>query len=226
MKLSLAKENTIRGKLFNVLLTLFIKPLIRLIWVKKTIDLENVPKVGACILAANHQSYLDFLAMSSVSPRKLTFLAADKFYTSRLCRPLMEYTGHIKVERENKDKGQVIELGLKVLEAGEILSIFPQGTRSRSNQIGKTFTGVAKFALAAKTKVIPLGIRGAYEIAPPNSKMPRLKKMLELHFGKPMEFKEYYDKEPNDQVYRDITNKIMIEIARLSDKEYTPEIIG
>ncbi|MFH1225768.1 MAG: lysophospholipid acyltransferase family protein [bacterium] len=213
IKFTIAKENTLRGKIVYLFLKMIIAPIVRLVWVKKITGQENLPKTGPFIIAANHQGYFDFISLVCVLPDKLTFLAAEKFFASRFWRPIMEYTGQIKVERysgDNKDKAAA--LALKVLECGKVLAIFPQGTRSRTGEIGQTYTGVAKFALEAGAPVVPIGIKGTFEVMPPSAKKPRTKKIIELHIGKPMEF----DGPQTPEVYRRITDEIMAEVARLA----------
>ncbi|MDD4333381.1 MAG: lysophospholipid acyltransferase family protein [Patescibacteria group bacterium] len=222
-ELVIAKEKTARGIIFYFFAKKFVAPIIKLIWIKKIFGLENLPKSGPCVITANHQSYFDFLGLFSVLPRKITFLAAEKFFTSRFWRPIIEYTGQIRVNRDSEDKKEVFDLGVKVLRDGRVLGIFPQGTRSRSGEIEKTFTGVARFALAARVPVIPVGIKGAYEIMPPQAKKPKLKKNLEIIIGKPMDFGKYYEVEKTPELYRRITNEIILEIARLADKKYVEE---
>ena len=221
--LTIAKENTIRGRMFNLSLKIFAAPFVRTFWVRDTAGLENLPHEGACIIAANHQSYVDFLSMVAVAPRRLTFLAAEKFYTSLLWRPVMEYSGQIKVNRKGNDKHRSIHQALKVLKSGNILAVFPQGTRSRSGEIGNTYTGVARLALTTGVPVIPLGISGAYEVWPPHAKTPSLRKVVRLSFGKPMQFEEYTGHALDGTIERTVMNRIMAEIARLAGKEYVPE---
>jgi len=135
----------------------------------------------------------------------------------------MEYTGQIKVERETGDKSEVLKKGLEVLKNKKVLGIFPQGTRSRSGEIERTYTGVAKFALEARVSVIPIGIRGAYQVMPPQAKNPKFKKKIEIYIGVPISFNEYYNKEKTSDLYRELTNKVMIQIAEFSNKEYKEE---
>lgn len=223
-KLTIAKENTLKGKLFYFLVRCFIAPIVRLIWVKKVSGRKNLPKSGPYIIAVNHQSYFDFISLVCVLPLKLTFFAAEKFFSSRFWNPIMQYTGQIKVERySDESKDQAISLALKVLENKKVFAIFPQGTRSRSGEIEKTYTGVAKLALKAKVPIIPIGIKGAFEIMPPQAKKPRLKKILEIEIGEPMDFSQYYDKGENPEVCRQVTNKVMLAIAKLADLVYKEE---
>lgn len=220
---NIAKENTFKGKLFSIFLKIIIGPLIKLFWIKRVNGLNNLPTEKPFIIAANHQSYFDFISLYSILPFQPVFLAAEKFYSSKFWRPIMEYTGQIKVEREAADKSQVMDTALQVLKSGKVLGIFPQGTRSRSGKIEKTYTGVAKIAIKAGVSVVPIGIIGAYRIMPPQAKKPLFKKIIQIHIGEPIDLTKYYDQEHNSKTYREVTNKIVKEIANLSNKEYKSE---
>lgn len=222
-KVIIAKEKTFCGYLFRFFAFLVIEPLIRLIWVKKVVGKEKLPKNGAYILAENHQSYFDWLTLYSIMSRRISFLAAEKLFTSKFWRPFMEYTGQIKVEREAEDKSVPFGLGLEILASGQLLGIFPQGTRSRSGKIEKTYTGVARLALEARVPVVPVGVKNAFEVMAPSAKKPKFKKIIEIYFGEPMDFSRYYDMPKTKELYRQITNEIMTEVARLAGLKYVKE---
>lgn len=223
--LTIAKEHTWGGWVFNnICVKLIAAPFVRTFYMKRVAGLEGLP-AGRFIVAANHVSFLDFLSMVACTPRKLTFLAAEKFYSSALWKPVMEYSGQIKVERASENQSHVIRTGLKVLKHGGVLCIFPEGTRSRDGQIGRTHTGVAMFALRTGVPVVPLGIRGAYDVLPPHEKWPRFRKIIELHYGRPMDLSEYGNGASNNAVLREVTNRIMTEVALLAGKEYVPECL-
>lgn len=211
------KADSIRGKVFQIFLKLIVCPLARLIWIRQVEGMENIPKSGALIVAANHQSYLDFICLVSVFPRRLTFLSAEKFYDSRFWRPVMEYTGQIKVERNSIDKADSIMKALQVLERSDVLAIFPQGTRSRTGEIGKFYPGAARFALQTGAPVLPVGIKGAYDAWPAHQSRPKFKKMIGINIGRPLHFSRSQNLE-NKNVGQ-AADYIMREIARLADKK-------
>jgi 1-acyl-sn-glycerol-3-phosphate acyltransferase len=189
--------------------------IIKLLWIKKAEGLENIPRKGAFIVAANHSSYFDFISLVAVLPRRVYFLAAEKFYKSKFWYPLVAGSGQIKVDRGNSDKKEVYEKVFSLLNKGKVLGIFPEGTRSPDGKIGKTFTGVAKFALTAKVPVVPVGITGAYEVMSRHDKHPNLKKNIVIKVGRPIYFDEYYGKNDDDLVLRRITDRIIEEIEKL-----------
>jgi 1-acyl-sn-glycerol-3-phosphate acyltransferase len=194
-------------------------PIIRKVWIEEIEGLENIPKDGPVIVASNHQSYFDFICFIAASPRKVHYLAAEKFYKSRVWRPVMNLTGQIKVDRLAHDKSEMYNKVYSALNQGEMIGIFPEGTRSSDGEIHKSFTGVAKFALGAKVPVLPVGIIGTYDIMSRNDKYPKLKK-AKIKIGKPMYFHEYDNIQPADSDYRLVTDKIMSQVADLAEKKY------
>jgi len=191
-------------------------PFVRIVWIKRVEGLENLPKSGAYIIAANHASYFDFISLISVLPRRIYFLAAEKFYKSKFWYPFVAWTGQIKVDRQSKDKAEVLKKVFTVLKNGKVFGIFPEGTRAGDGKIGKTFTGVAKIAIIAKVPVVPVGIIGAYEVMSRHDKRPKFKKNIRIKVGKPMYFEQYYNRANEPEILRSITDKIMAEVIKLS----------
>ena len=199
--------------------TKVIGPIVRWLWIHKVEGLHNIPKEGPVIVASNHESYFDFICFMAVCPRKIHYLAAEKFFESRLWRPLMHLTGQIKVDRKNDDKSEVHQLVHSALQQGRMIGIFPEGTRSQDGKLLKAYTGVAKFALKTKAPIVPVGMIGTYEIMSRHDKFPKFRK-ARIKIGEPMHFHEYYDIDHTDHHFRLITDKIMLKIAELIGEEY------
>ncbi len=196
--------------------------LVRLIWVKKVEGIENIPRKGAAIVAFNHQSYFDFLCFISISPRKIHFLSAEKFFTHPLWGPLVKMTQQIKVDRKNHDKGDLHETIFAHLEHGKMIGIFPEGTRSpHENEMLYAFTGVAQYALRGNVPVLPVGVKGTYDIMAKHDKKPKFKKIVTIHIGTLMHFPEYSHSKLDKKTFRLITDKVMLEIASLSGRNYS-----
>lgn len=213
-------KETIGIKFWYTLFRFFLSPIVRFIWIRKIEGVKNIPKSGPCIIAANHSSFFDFICFIAVSPRKIYYLAAEKFFKWKIWRFLVKATGQIKVERESKDKNEIYGIILSLLKQGKMFGIFPEGTRSPDGEIHKAFTGAAKFSLMARVPVIPVGIKNTFEILPRQKRFPKFRKIVEVKIGEPMFFSEYYGGEKDEKALREITNKIMIKIAELSDKKY------
>jgi len=194
-------------------------PIIKTFWIGEVIGLENIPKTGGCIIAANHESYFDFLCFTAICPRKLHYLAAEKFFRSSFWRPIMRLTGQIKVDRHSKDKEEAYGQVISALKQHRIIGIFPEGTRTADGELNRAFTGIAKFALKAQVPIVPVGIIGTYDIMSRHDKFPRLKK-ARIILGKPMYFHHHYDKHDDKLIHREVTNQVMREIANLVGKVY------
>ena len=197
-------------------------PLVTRIWIDQVEGLENIPKEGPVVVASNHQSYFDFICFVAASPRKIHYLAAEKFYKNRLWKPVMNATGQIKVERTSHEKSEVYEKVYSALSQGEMIGIFPEGTRSANGEIQKPYTGVAKFALNAQVPVLPVGIIGTYNIMSRHDKRPKFRgAKAKIRIGKPIYFSEYYGQKLSQDVYGQVTDKIMSQVAQLAEKSYS-----
>ncbi|NEE30046.1 1-acyl-sn-glycerol-3-phosphate acyltransferase, partial [Streptomyces sp. SID7982] len=90
-----------------------------------------------------------------------------------------------------KDAGQAaIREGLGVLGKGELLGIYPEGTRSHDGRLYKGKVGVAVMAITAGVPVIPCAMLGTFEIQPPGQKLPKIKQVA-IRFGQPLDFSRY-----------------------------------
>jgi len=197
-------------------------PIVKVIWIKSYSGLSNIPKKGAAIIAFNHQSYFDFICFIAICPRLVHFLSAEKFFDHHMWKHLMRLTGQIKVHRKEHDKHILHATVHDHLTNGKIVGIFPEGTRSADPiEMLHAFTGVAKYAIRGRVPVIPVGISGAHEVMSRSDKRPRFLKNIRFEIGKPIHFKDHYDKELSEMNYRQMTDVIMLEISRLSGKKYS-----
>jgi len=114
----------------------------------------------------------------------------------------------IPINRKAEDKRRVLDKALEVLKKGGIIIIYPEGKRNRKKELFEGKTGVAELAVKSGAPVIPLGL--IYK----NNNPPRLP--VRINIGRPL----YFRKSENCQNLREITDKIMREIAKLSEKTY------
>lgn len=193
-----------------------------LLFVKKVNGLENLPKDEGLILAANHSSYLDPIMIPAIFvkhyKRKVRYLGKKELFSPWVMRKVHEAGGTIPIDRGGDE--EALKNAIKALGEGKIIGIFPEGGRSRDGKLRKAKTGVARLALWGRSKVIPVGIKGSFDVWPAGKKFPKFKRNIEINFGKPIEFKEYYDKKINKKMLREITTMIMKEVAKLSSLKY------
>jgi 1-acyl-sn-glycerol-3-phosphate acyltransferase len=202
----------------------FLGPILRLLYRPKVVGLENIPAEGPAILAANHQSFLDDLLLPLVVPkRKVVFLAKADYFEKWYLRWFFKGANVIPVRRENASAAEAaLNTGVKALRDGNLVGIFPEGTRSPDFRLYRGKTGMARMALEAQVPVIPVAILGTFEAMPYDKRFPRPGK-TELRFGKPLTFERFFDRPADRFVLRSVTDEIMYEIMMLSGQEYVDE---
>lgn len=204
-----------------------IKPIMLGLYRIKVEGLENVPKRGAAIIAANHVSFLDsFFIPLSIKRRKMTYLAKADYFKSWKTSWFFKSVGQISCEREGGSKSQQsLEIALDVLKDGHLLGIYPEGTRSPDGYLYRGRTGVARLALASGAPVIPVGLVGTEDVMPKEKKIPRLwgQVKVTIRFGKPLDFSRFIGQEQDRFALRSVTDEIVYEIMQLSGQQYKDE---
>jgi 1-acyl-sn-glycerol-3-phosphate acyltransferase len=203
-------------------------PLLRLCFRPTVRGLENVPVTGGAILAGNHNSFLDNLLIPCVVPRRVTFLAKSDYFTGRGLKGRLQAlffrtAGQIPIDRSGGAASEAaLQTGLRVLRQGNLLGLYPEGTRSPDGRLYRGKTGVARLALEAGVPVIPVGLVGMFDIQPKGRRLPRLK-AVSMTFGRPLDFSRYEGMEGDRFVLRSITDEIMYELMLLSGQEYVDQ---
>jgi 1-acyl-sn-glycerol-3-phosphate acyltransferase len=203
------------------ILTLVFRP-----WAEGT---DNVPREGPVILASNHLSFSDHFFAPLPLPRKVTFLAKSEYFTGRGLKGLASKAffsgiGQIPVDRSGgKASERALTTGLRVLAAGKLLGIYPEGTRSPDGRLYRGKTGVARLALESGAPVIPTAMVGTFEFMPSGRLWPRLRIRPGVRFGQPLDFSRYAGLESDHMVLRAVTDEIMYALMKLSGQEYVDE---
>ncbi|MCX4483171.1 1-acyl-sn-glycerol-3-phosphate acyltransferase [Streptomyces anulatus] len=213
---------------YYVLKYVVLGPVLRLLFRPRIEGLENIPEDGAAIVAGNHLSFSDHFLMPAIIKRRITFLAKAEYFTGpgfkgRLTAAFFHSAGQIPVDRSGKDAGQAaIREGLGVLSKGELLGIYPEGTRSHDGRLYKGKVGVAVMAITAQVPVVPCAMVGTFEIQPPGQVVPKIKRVA-IRFGEPLDFSRYAGMENQKAAIRAVTDEIMYAILELSGQEYVDE---
>ncbi|WP_405896650.1 1-acyl-sn-glycerol-3-phosphate acyltransferase [Streptomyces sp. NBC_00727] len=213
---------------YYVLKYVVLGPVLRLLFRPAIEGTEHIPDDGAAIVAGNHLSFSDHFLMPAIIKRRITFLAKAEYFTGpgikgRLTAAFFRSAGQIPVDRSGKEAGQAaIREGLGVLARGELLGIYPEGTRSHDGRLYKGKVGVAVMAIRAQVPVVPCAMVGTFEIQPPGRRLPRIKPVT-IRFGEPLDFSRYAGLENEKAAIRAVTDEIMYAILRLSGQEYVDE---
>ncbi|MBB6120075.1 lysophospholipid acyltransferase family protein [Nocardiopsis algeriensis] len=186
---------------------------------------DNVPATGPVLLASNHLSFIDSVAIPlSVTQRPVRFLAKSDYFTGtgvkgRLTKTLFTSLGAVPVERGNaRDAMLSLEMMLERLRNGEACVIYPEGTRSRDGRLYRGRTGVALLALESKAPVVPVAVSGTQHVQPVGTSLPRPHPYT-VRFGAPMDFSTGYDHLAPGKARRMITDEVMDAIHALSGQE-------
>lgn len=200
-------------------------PVLRVLFRPRVEGLEHVPRTGAAIFASNHLSFSDSIFLPLMVPRRVTFLAKADYFTGRgikgrLTAAFFKTVGQLPIDRSGGRAGQAaLRTGLGVLRRGELLGIYPEGTRSPDGRLYRGKTGVARMALEAGVPVLPVAMIDTEKLQPPGHAMPRLVRPS-IRIGAPLDFSRYQGMHGDRFVLRSMTDEIMYEIMELSGQEY------
>ena len=142
----------------------------------KTTGRKNIPKDGPTILAPVHRSNLDGLFMAPLMRRRMRALAKESLFKSRPLAWALASLGGFPVRRGAADR-ESIRIARNLLSEGNIVLVFPEGTRHEGSQIAELFDGTAYLAAKTGSIVVPVGISGTEEALPSGAKFPRPKKV-------------------------------------------------
>ncbi len=149
----------------------------------KIVGQRNIPKKGGCILASNHISYLDPPLVGLMAKREVYYLAKEGLFkeVDKLFTYLITAFNAVPLTREGADL-KAIKTILGILKRGEVVVIFPEGTRSKTGKLLPAKPGIGFIARMAKVPIIPVLIKGASEKI---KDILLRKRRIIIHFGLP-----------------------------------------
>ena len=211
--------------LYWVMKYVLVGPWLRLLFRPWVQGLENIPEDGPAILASNHLSFSDSFFLPLMVKRRITFMAKSDYFTGRgikgrLIAWFFAGAGQVPVDRTGGRAGEAaLNTGLSILGEGDLLGIYPEGTRSPDGRLYRGKTGVARMALEAGVPVIPLAMIDTDRVQPPGKVLPRIGR-VGIRIGKPLDFSRYQGMEGDRFILRSVTDELMYELMELSGQEY------
>jgi 1-acyl-sn-glycerol-3-phosphate acyltransferase len=208
-----------------LLKTVVLGPVLRLLFRPWVTGLEHVPERGGAILASNHLSFSDSIFLPLVLNRRVTFLAKSDYFTGRGAKGkatalFFRLADQLPVDRTGGRASEAaLRTGLRVLRRGELLGIYPEGTRSPDGRLYRGKTGVARMALEGGVPVLPVAMVDTAKAQPIGRKIPNIVR-VGVRIGAPLDFSRYEGMEDDRFVLRAITDEIMYELLQLSGQEY------
>lgn len=186
---------------------------------------ENIPRSGAVILASNHLSFIDSVFLPIVIERRVTFLAKSDYYTARgikgwAIKNFLKAAGMLPIDRSGgKSSEASLRTGLGVLGRGEVLGIYPEGTRSPDGRLYRGRTGVARMVVEGGVPVIPVAMVDTEKVMPIGKRIPKVRR-VGVVIGEPLDFSRFEGMESDRFILRSITDEIMYELSHLGKQEY------
>ncbi|MGA5690397.1 lysophospholipid acyltransferase family protein [Cytobacillus pseudoceanisediminis] len=174
-----------------------LKPIYRF----EVIGKENFPAEGGVLLCSNHIDNLDPPVVGINAPRPVYFMAKEELFNVPVLGKILPDLNAFPVKRGMSDR-EALRKGLGILKEGNVLGLFPEGTRSKTGQLGKGLAGAGFFALRSEAHVVPCAIIGPYKA------FSRLK----VVYGKPIDMKDLRERKASAE---ETTELIMSEIRKL-----------
>jgi len=202
-------------------------PLLRLLARPDVTGAEHIPVSGGAILASNHLSVVDSVYLPLMVDRPVTFAAKSEYFTGtrlrdRAVAAYLRATNQLSVDRAGARAAQeMLAAALAMLRRGELLGIYPEGTRSPDGRLYRGRTGIGWLALNSGVPVIPVAMIGTQQVLPPGHRVPRPGR-IQVRIGAPMTFGAYLDAPAGARQRRAITDEVVRAIGKLSGQEFAP----
>lgn len=177
-----------------------LKPIYRF----EVIGRENFPSDGGVLLCSNHINNLDPPVVGINAPRPVYFMAKEELFRVPVLGKIVPHLNAFPVKRGMSDR-EALRKGLGILKEGKVLGLFPEGTRSKTGQLGKGLAGAGFFALRSDAYVMPCAIIGPYKTFT----------KLKVVYGKPIDMKELRERKASAE---ETTEIIMAEIRKLIEE--------
>ncbi|MFM8927749.1 MAG: lysophospholipid acyltransferase family protein [Rhodoluna sp.] len=205
------------------LLAFILRPWVRLLYKVEVTGMENLPKSGGYVLAANHVTTVDALAVAYMMYFRLHraphFLAKEGLFKTPIVGPVLLSVGQIPVFRGQRKNTDPMEAAYKVLRAGHVIGIFPEGTLTRDPELWpmRGRTGAIRLAIETGVPIVPVGQWGTEAVMETYSSKLRPKPWhkVRMVIGKPIDVSAFTGKKYSTEDLVGLTDQVMAEITNL-----------
>ena len=192
----------------------------------KVNGLKYIPKSRSAVLASNHLAVVDSLYLPlAVKRRHITFLAKQEHFSGtgfkgHLLVWFYTLAGQLPIDRGNSSSSQLsLEVAMRILFKGNLVGLYPEGTRSPDGKLYKGKVGLAKLILKTKVPIIPVAMIGTNLVNSPSKKRLQFRN-IRVKFGRPIKFKALYNMIDDNFIERAIVDEVMYTLKSLSGQEY------
>jgi 1-acyl-sn-glycerol-3-phosphate acyltransferase len=199
------------------------QPLIRRLYDATVSGADNIPRHGPAIIAPNHVSFFDTPMVMLSAPRRVFFLGKAEYMDSWKTKYLFPAVGMVPIRRQQaRSSMAALDTAAALLDDGELLGIYPEGTRSRDGCLHKGHTGVAHLALQTGAPIIPVGLVGTDDVQPIGRSVPRRTGKVTIRFGEPIDPARYLGGAKRRR-RQQMTDDVMASIATMTPQDRSSE---
>lgn len=170
--------------------------------------IDNVPMEGAVLFAYNHKSNHDPIVAGITCPRKLYFLAKAELFKNKIPAKILPALGAVPLQRGKGDFA-AIKTTLNILNRGDAMLIFPEGSRVKDGKRKKAKAGIIMIAQKARVPIVPVYIDGDY----------KLFSKVTVTYGKPVSLEEYYGVKLENEKAQELADGLMDTVYALKNSE-------
>lgn len=209
---------TKRSRLFKILY-FFVRSTIHLffetIYRIRVIGVHNIPKRGRLILCSNHLSYLDPVIIGGFFPRPIYYMTKSEVFKNGFLAALVSFFNAFPVNRYSFDR-KSIRYSVSILNSGNVLGIFPEGTRAVDGIMKEGQAGVGLISVLTKSPILPMALSGTNKIVQkPHKRL--FFPMVKIAYGELIDTKTIIENNDNKTAIKIIVKKTMNSIKDLYD---------
>jgi 1-acyl-sn-glycerol-3-phosphate acyltransferase len=199
------------------------QPLIRRLYEATVSGADHIPRSGPAILAPNHVSFFDTPLVMLTAPRRVLFLGKAEYMDSWKTRHIFPAVGMVPIRRDKaRSSMAALDTAAQLLDDGELVGIYPEGTRTRDGFLHKGHTGVAHLALQTGAPIIPVGLVGTDGVQPIGRSVPRRTGRVTIRFGEPIDPVRYLGGAKRRR-RQQMTDDVMASIATMTPQVRSSE---
>lgn len=187
--------------MFYSLIKNLVKFAMKLRYKINVVGADNIPETGPVIIASMHKSELDPPLVATTIKRELSFFAKEELFKIPVLGFIISKLNAFPVSRGKSDRA-ALKKSVEVLEAGNMLLIFPEGTRSKTDDLGEFQEGASFIAMKANAQIVPTAIVGKYD----------RKDGVKIIYGKPIDVTSLIE---SGVKRKELTQKVREEILKL-----------
>ncbi len=192
------------------------RPLMRVAFRVRDHGRGHVPPKGGALLAGNHRSYMDPMILWCVAPRLVHFMAKKELFERGIIAWALPRLGAFPVDRTGADRAAIARAS-ELLASGELVGVFPEGTRQTGDTLGPAHGGAAFLALREEVPVVPVAFVGTEKVWPRGQRLPRLRRVTVV-YGEPIEPSAFPAGGTRKERVEALTSLIMERIAGLLEE--------